>query len=116
MFRFAVLMLIFLLPTQAWCAPTSTYQVLGPGGVSCGQYVETRRNPDAQPIALADVDWIEGYLTAYNEYNWPSGDLTRGTDSDGLTVWVDNYCAANPLDDLAKAARALTKELRSRAN
>src|SRR5271154_2918241 len=32
----------------------------------------------------------------------------------GLLAWIDNYCAAHPLDSIASATFALTAELRRR--
>jgi len=33
------------------------------------------------------------------------------TDPAGLTAWIDNWCKANPLKSMAKAAEALSVEL-----
>jgi hypothetical protein len=56
----------------------------------------------------------QGYLTAYNNFVAPDGNITAGTDSEGVTLWVDSYCQAHPLDGLADAAAALVAELRAR--
>ena len=34
-------------------------------------------------------------------------DFLVGTDFDGLMVWIDNYCRANPLDTIGAAEVAL---------
>jgi hypothetical protein len=37
--------------------------------------------------------------------------LLKDEDWDGLIAWIDNYCAAHPLDKLDTAARSLVVEL-----
>jgi hypothetical protein len=36
----------------------------------------------------------------------------KETDSDAMLVFVDNYCQANPLEDIAAAAETLVYELK----
>jgi hypothetical protein len=65
---------------------------------------------------MFEDSWLNGYITAYNQYvPLAKGDVATGTDANGLTGWIDNYCAAHPLDYVAQAATALITELRARA-
>jgi hypothetical protein len=64
--------------------------------------------------AIPVQDWVVGYLTAYNEWVAPDGNISAGTDNDGIAAWMDNYCQAHPLDNVARAARALVVELKAR--
>ena len=91
----------------------ATIHELGGGTSSCGQYLKDRRDRDSVE-ATADMFWIQGFITAYNHYAAPDGNITAGIDSEGIAAWVDNYCQAHPLDDLAVAAAALVAELRAR--
>jgi hypothetical protein len=58
-------------------------------------------------------DWIAGYLSAFNSLtdDPDTPDFLKSEDWDGLIAWMDNYCAAHPLDKLETAARALAIEL-----
>lgn len=102
-------------------ARPQTYTVLGAGAQSCGAWAQQRQATAAAGYGdlaqLADIsakNWVTGYLTAYNEFVDARGDATHGVDQDGLYAWLDTYCAAHPLDDLAKATRELAHELQTR--
>ena len=91
-------------------AADGTYTILGAGTKSCGAWTDARRASGVEEYTY--VAWIQGYITEANGFI--SGDLTAGTDVEGIKAWVDNYCAAHPLDDLASAASALVGELVTR--
>jgi hypothetical protein len=55
------------------------------------------------------VAWLLGFVSGYNSYR-PGEDVS--SDAHGLAGWVDNYCAAHPLDLIVKAAGRLIDELR----
>jgi hypothetical protein len=42
------------------------------------------------------------------------GDIAQGTDNLGGQAWVDNYCATNPLENIAGAAWKLIRYLKPR--
>jgi hypothetical protein len=86
------------------------YMVLGQGALSCGAWQQERRT--SRVGALAAETWVLGYLTRAN-YD-EQRDLTAGTDAEGIYAWIDNYCRANPLKDLAWAAEFLVVELRKK--
>jgi hypothetical protein len=94
-----------------------TYVVLGVGTDSCGSWTTERQTVATAPSskAFSQSQWLLGYLTAINADVWPDHRLTDVTDSDGIFAWVDNYCAAHPLDDIATASSALVLELMTRA-
>ena len=54
--------------------------------------------------------WLVGFLSGVAVES--DKDFLLGTDSDALFLWVDNYCQANPLNDVALAGWALSVELR----
>lgn len=77
------------------------------GAPSCGTWVKDRASKDWPE--LADTMWLLGYLsgiaTTSRSY------FLRDTKNDSLTLWVDNYCQANPLDYLNDAGDKLASEL-----
>jgi len=87
--------------------------VVGVGNGSCGKWIEDRRS--AGPSMFITQGWIAGYLTAYNNYApYANGNVSRGTDVDGLFAWIDRYCRANPLDSIFRASSALILDLEKR--
>jgi hypothetical protein len=43
-------------------------------------------------------------------------DVLEGTDADSLTLWMDGYCKANPLDSVGNSAVLLFQELKKKNN
>jgi hypothetical protein len=74
---------------------------------SCGIWVtETQEN--GWPI-VATRSWLIGYLSG--KVSESGRDVMRGADNASFFLWVDNYCNANPLKDIADAGDALLSEL-----
>jgi hypothetical protein len=88
------------------------YGVLGQGTTSCGEWTKART--EKQWPEVAKVNWLMGYLTAFNIWGAGPSDISEGTDPEGVGAWIDNYCAQHPLDSLAKAAEQLIYELGKR--
>ena len=86
-------------------------QVLGSGNNSCGMWVE-HREADGYG-ELIQSSWVNGYLTGRQDGSFGLTDQ-QTSDAAARSVWLDNYCQANPLDDLLAAARGLWHELASR--
>jgi hypothetical protein len=94
-----------------------TFAVTGVGQFSCGHWLE---NKPTRPIGeyasadnilgVMDTQWVLGFLSAFNRYGDGSGNVMQGTDNSGIYAWIDNYCAAHPLDSIVKAAMALVEE------
>jgi hypothetical protein len=98
----------------AFCpvAQADQYMIKGVGGHSCGRWLSDRQAGDYQAIgALTKEAWVQGYITAYNEWAFQRPDVTAGTDADGIFAWIDNYCASHPLDTVAVAIRRLLVSL-----
>ncbi len=72
------------------------------------------------PVAFADMDlatqtaWVNGFLSAFNFYGTSKEDIANGIDANGVFAWIDNYCAAHPLDNITRATIALITELSKR--
>ena len=104
---FSAAILIGLLPSQV----TSEEAVLGQGNISCGSWIENRR--DNNPLAATRTAWVLGFITAFNQYGTkPQRDVSGGKDTEVLMARIDDHCKRHPLDNLYKAAAALVDELR----
>ena len=72
------------------------------------------------PVTFDNIDiatqtaWIQGFMSAFNYYASESGDVSGGTDANGVFAWIDSYCAGHPIDIVATAAIALITELSQR--
>jgi hypothetical protein len=86
-------------------APASARMVtfIGAGLASCGTWTADHRLGDV----VADEQWVVGFLSGmgYSAVADPLG----GTDFAGVIAWIGNYCAANPLDSILKAAGAFAR-------
>jgi hypothetical protein len=99
---------VFLWVTPAYAS--NQYVILGAGSRPCGSWLRLRS--DALPDSAVLQSWVLGYVTSVNA-NLLSvdQDVTRGSSPEALFTWIDNYCAAHPLDTLARAASAMLDSL-----
>jgi hypothetical protein len=89
------------------------YVILGAGGRPCGSWLQVRSQ--ALPDSAVLQSWLLGYVTSVNANVLTVGqDVTKGDSPDALLTWVDNYCAAHPLDSVARAAGSLVESLRAK--
>jgi hypothetical protein len=104
--------------------------IRGEGYRSCGTWTKAQEHRQVgaegamslgpNDIALAmQISWVLGYLSAFNVYvqrdkESENADIATGVDFSGLYVWIDNYCAAHPLDTILTATDALITELSKR--
>ena len=85
--------------------------VLGEGTMSCGQWVhfrQTTENPDLAKLAAA---WVRGFISGVNAATPKGSKVGEGSDPEDNNLWLDNYCKAHPLDELAFASVALWNAL-----
>ena len=90
-------------------AGADKYRVWGSGTVSCGTWI-THRGSNSF-LADAEFSWVQGFITGLNA-GLPNdssnyGQVGAQLDPNAVEVWVDNYCQAHPLNDLADAATVL---------
>jgi hypothetical protein len=87
-------------------AASNQYVILGAGSRPCGSWLQLRSQ--ALPESAILQSWVLGYVTSVNANLLSvNQDVTAGATPDALFSWIDNYCAAHPLDSLARAASAL---------
>ncbi|MCH8079978.1 MAG: hypothetical protein IIA06_09430 [Proteobacteria bacterium] len=79
------------------------------GNVSCGNWVKDRKKDSWQRIA--NINWIVGYITAYNKQTPDVLSILGSTDMESVYLWMDKYCQENPLSNLGIGMDVLTKEL-----
>lgn len=104
-----------LMLAQAPVGGSSTHMtVLGAGNDSCGKWTDAKTN-GGWPRVIYE-SWLGGFVSGMNMNGsfMKYGDLTEGMDIPGMVAWVDNYCAAKPLDKVMGATEALVIELLSR--
>jgi hypothetical protein len=97
-----------LVAAPALAEPQVTMRWMGPESFSCGEW------PEAAPYTRADkalrLNWVLGFLSAASlQDGYP--DLLANVDNPSVAAWIDNYCAANPLDSIVTAAFRLRDEL-----
>jgi hypothetical protein len=83
-----------------------------PTADSCATWTSYRKSNDAAPLE----GWILGLVTGANAYGDTGGDIAPGVTGAGLFGWVDQYCAANPLDSVTQAGFKLVRELKARSS
>ena len=97
---------------QAHPDQNGSFTVLGIGAHSCGTWGADRKANGW--AAVIDEAWVVGFLSAYNLLGPGPDDITAGSDINGATGWMDNYCAQHPLDTISVATQALINELNKR--
>lgn len=80
--------------------------IAGLGTRSCGGWTEDRKANAFD--ATNDQSWVMGFLSGValtgGDYN-----PLNNTDALGVWAWIDNYCQANPLDEIYQAGEAFVK-------
>lgn len=87
--------------------------ILGAGAKSCGMFVKDFR--EGNEGKYENTQWMNGYLTAVNQFAVTAQNIADGTDTEGRSLWMFNYCSANPLHNVGDAASALVRELRNKS-
>jgi hypothetical protein len=84
------------------------------GSRSCRKWMEEKRVANSSnemnkiPV-LITRSWFLGYLSGRAEAS--GKDFLKGTDSDSIFLWLDNYCRANPDKGLDQGGIDLAREL-----
>ncbi|MCK1600823.1 hypothetical protein IVB02_05155 [Bradyrhizobium sp. 166] len=108
------LLLMILLCLHANVAHAAGRAIFGAGLVSCGEWQKFKTTNDRASLFQIQA-WVDGFLSGQNLFAEGSDFLVSKPNSTALYAWIDNYCAANPLDTIAKATVSLRGELETRA-
>jgi hypothetical protein len=101
-----VLAIALLVSLPVWGSGKDSYYVTL-GATSCGSYIEQRK--DQKSSAYNDTAmWVSGYLIAYNYVEPDSNNSLGDTDLNGVMLWLENWCRANPLKSVADGMEAFT--------
>ena len=81
---------------------------------SCSKWIEEKRLAKSpkemnRVPALITRSWFLGYLSGRADAL--DKNFLKGTDSDSIFLWLDNYCQADPKRDLDTAGIDLAREL-----
>ena len=99
-----------LVSTGAW-----GYKVFGEGADYCAEYLAKKQENSV--AHYKQIGWVQGFISGGNVErgrNGGNGSIGEGLDPNSLALWIENYCLANPLNDLSDAADALVKELKAK--
>jgi hypothetical protein len=110
----ALVAMVSIHPADARPSADNNVMVLGVGVKSCGTWARVRSLKNTEWWTL--MAWAQGFITSVNMRGPGSEDITKGTDSDGVAAWIDNYCQQHPLHPLAKAVDALVDELTTKTD
>ncbi len=77
------------------------------GAPSCGEWIAHRKESDT--LALSNTSWLVGYLSGLAV--GAGKNFLPGSENTAIFSWMDNYCRANPLKDIASGGTAFMSEL-----
>lgn len=80
------------------------------GSRGCGEWAnaKTTNKTDYQAMSVWVLGFLNGLAIATDR------DVLRGFDVFSISLWMDKYCASNPLSDVPDGAIALFAELKKR--
>jgi hypothetical protein len=90
--------------------------IVGTGELSCGKFIEYRTQPNNENQMNLFVQWVWGYLSAYNlrggwETRTAGSDHVTPPDSPTVLLFLEHFCDEHPLDIVANGALTLLKKL-----
>lgn len=84
------------------------------GSRSCSKWMEEKRIANSVqemnkiPVLITN-SWFLGYLSGRADASGKN--FLKGTDSESIFLWLNNYCRANPDKDLDQGGIDLAREL-----
>jgi len=81
-------------------------------GISCGEWVKARHEKGLETVIK--TNWLWGFLSGMSVGR--GNDVLKISEVESYYLWMDNYCIANPLEDIADGAIALHVELVKKRN
>jgi len=102
------LLLIFSVTTYA-ADNQGKYSIHGAGLLKCNIFVDERKKQS--PAYMMIGGWIDGYISAVNQLEKNTYDITSFTSTELLTALIDKHCAGHPDDVLAPVLSAILTKL-----
>lgn len=97
------LFVVFMLDIVALASAQDEWNY-GLGLKTCGTWISRRQTGDYYDM----VQWMLGYISAAGYYG---SFKLKESEANAFSVWIDNYCRANPLEKFIVGVRVLVKEL-----
>jgi hypothetical protein len=93
-------------------AADKPFTMFGYATESCGKWVKSADNAGQRALYIS---WVTGFVSGYNFGN-PHNQVNLGRmpDNETLTLYIDNFCRENPLNNFVVAAPMLVQELREK--
>ena len=110
--RFLLILTVLTILLTTGATEAQTYTAIGSGTVSCGSwtayrpaYIPGGSATLSSQNALQNQAWVLGFLSGVG-FIGNGDDPLNGMDAQGVWAWIDNYCQAHPIENIAQAAAA----------
>lgn len=95
---------------HAWGADgEGRFSIRGAGLLTCNIYVKEREQQSNAYYMIGG--WLDGYITARNQFSPTTYDVTSFESTELLTVIIDNHCKKNPKDRLFSVVNTILTRL-----
>lgn len=102
--------LLVLAATLFSPASYAGFTVYGPGGQSCGLWLEERKSDDRGNLYTRA--WLAGYVTGVIlALSGDDSEKYRKTDLSSMVAFIDKWCRENPLETVHEGANNLVWNL-----
>lgn len=81
---------------------------------SCRAFRRATASDNRTPAQAGIRSWIAGYLTAYNRMAPETYDILGLSDFEDVMKTIEDYCKANPLENLTSAMETVTEKFHAR--
>lgn len=102
-----MIVLLCVAASDAQASVNGRFRQVGIGVMGCGDYVKSNNDIVRDSVGT----WLSGYFTAVNNVRDDIDDITKKTGPDDWTLWIENWCRANPLKNVGSGAEALLMTL-----
>ena len=85
-----------------------SYNIRGIGIITCSRYLQDR---SLKKDTSAYINWLMGYITAYNSLKPDTWEIAPHYDSPQLSKYLDLYCGAAPKTLINTAATEFIKAM-----
>jgi hypothetical protein len=103
------LLFIFITSNSYSADKKQSYAIKGAGIITCEQYVEFTSNKSPEFVSLAG--WIDGYITAFNQFQDDTFDVAPWQSTFLLTQAIKRHCNKHPQEKFFNALTAMLKVL-----